>query len=426
MQGVKRPAWVLFLLVVFCSTLHAQPTTDTLKMTLEQADQAFLQKSFSLLAAHYEIDMANARVIQARLWPNPTLSIDQGAYDQVQKKWFDVSRNGETAVSLDQLIHLAGQRSKLVDLEKVNAAMANDQFADVAVNLKYDLHTSFYDLYFQRQSIAVYSTEIESLNTLVVAFTQQAQLGNVSKLELVRLQALQFGLQKDRNDLLSQAAEEESQLRVLVGDTTTRAIEPVLNPTTFDQYSADQLVYSELLDSAYQNRNDLKMAEAQIDAGKADLRLQKSLRVPDLILGANYDRQGSYVRNYNSLSLAFDIPIFDRNQGNIKLSNYHLEQSTLERNQVEAIVSGDVTKAYTAFQDADHLYKSSVQSFNEDYGALLHGITESYRNHTISLLQFVDYYESYKDSRIAFNELQTRRLESMEALNLATDTEVFK
>jgi len=47
----------------------------------------------------------------------------------------------------------------------------------------------------------------------------------------------------------------------------------------------------------------------------------------NLTIGARYDKAGSYVHNYNSLSLGFDLPLWNRNQGNILIAENKIEEA---------------------------------------------------------------------------------------------------
>ncbi len=89
---------LLILLFSFCfieENIEAQKgiQADTLLLTLQDAETAFLKNNFDLLAAKYQIEEADAAVIQAKLWDNPNLNIEQGAYNRTTKKWFDISQN---------------------------------------------------------------------------------------------------------------------------------------------------------------------------------------------------------------------------------------------------------------------------------------------------------------------------------------------
>jgi cobalt-zinc-cadmium efflux system outer membrane protein len=182
----------------------------------------------------------------------------------------------------------------------------------------------------------------------------------------------------------------------------------------------------QLIDSALINRYDLKIADAQIESEKTNLSLQKAMRVPDMIIGARYDKAGSYVHNYNAISLGFDLPLWNRNQGNIIISRNKIEENKVIRTRKELEVKNEIGKAYIQLIETDKLYKSSFQKFDDKYENLFHGLTAAYKNHTISLLEFIDYYETYKDSKNQYFQLLNNRLDAIENLNLAAGSTIIK
>src|ERR1043165_1755859 len=68
---------ITFFSIAFLDS-KAQGTKDSVGLSLEDADRLFLSKNFQLLAAKYEINASDAAIIQARLYPNPTLNLEQG------------------------------------------------------------------------------------------------------------------------------------------------------------------------------------------------------------------------------------------------------------------------------------------------------------------------------------------------------------
>ncbi|MCX6287128.1 MAG: TolC family protein [Bacteroidetes bacterium] len=410
------------------SSLQISPKSDndTVILSIQDAEQLFLDKNFELLAARYQISEADAAVIQAKLWANPTFNIEQGAYNPETKKWFDFSATGETALSLQQLFVLAGKRNKRISSEKINSQIAKYQFYDLMRVLRHELRVSFYGLYFLQQSISVYDRELLALKTLVDAYTAEYQKGNVSFNELARLQSLQFNLENEKIEVLKNVTENQSNLVLLIGDTTARQIKPLLDASQFDHINPSSLTYIQLLDSGLNHRYDIKISAAQIQSEQNNLSLQKAMRVPDITLGANYDKAGNYIQNYNSLSLSFDLPVLNQNQGNIKIAENKIEESKALKKQCELEVRNEINKAYVQLIETDRLYKSSLQQFDRSYDKLLDGINFAYQNHTISLLEFIDYYETYKNSKNGFYNLQNNRLDAIEDLNMASGTIVIK
>jgi len=431
MKDKKQKLSCLLLVVIVCTYLDVQSQVvppmreDTVQLTLQDAENQFLQKNFLLLASKYQVSMADAAIIQAKLYPNPNFAVEQGVYNQDTKKWFDLSSTGETALTLQQIIILAGKRNKQIDIAKINSQISLYQFYDLVRTLRYELRNSFYGIYFIRDAIKVYDREIESLKTLIDVYTSQYNKGNIAFKDLARLQALQFSLQNERLDLVKQSTEKQLNLSLLTGDTLVRPVSPLMS-AAFDQIDVNTLNYPGLVDSALVNRYDLRTAYSQVQLSQSNLALQKALRTPDLLLGANYDKAGNYVRNYNAVTVAMDLPFWNRNQGNIKAAQFQIEATKQLQSQAELQVKNEISNAYRQLLETDRLYKTASLEFTSDYEKLLDGISKGYQNHTISLLEFIDYYETYKNSKLELNHLQNTRLDAVENLNLATGTTIFK
>jgi cobalt-zinc-cadmium efflux system outer membrane protein len=293
-------------------------------------------------------------------------------------------------------------------------------------SLRYELRTSFFELYFLQKSLSVYDRELTALKSLTNAYAIEYKKGNIPFKELARLQALQFNLENEKIDVLKNLTERQSIIVLFTGDSLARPIKPVLDVSAFDNINPASFSLGQLFDWGLSNRYDLKISEAQIQSEQMNFSLQKAMRIPDLTIGARYDKAGSYVHNYNSLSLGFDLPLWNRNQGNILIAENKIEESKALKNQKELEVKNDINKAFVQLIETDKLYKSSLQKFDSNYDNLFDGITSAYQNHTISLLEFIDYYEMYKNSKSEYYQLQNSRLDAMENLNMATGTIIIK
>jgi cobalt-zinc-cadmium efflux system outer membrane protein len=431
--GKKVKALPLISTLLFLSAFYPSfnasaqnKLTDTVMLSLQDAEKLFLDRNFELLVAKYQINEADAAIIQAKLWDNPNLNLEQGVYDPDTRKWFNVTASGETAVSIQQLIYLAGKRNKRIYIGKVNSEIARYQFYDLLRTLRYELRTSFYELYFLEQSVSVYNREIAASKKLVDAYSLEYQKGNVSFNDLARLQALQFGLENEKIELLKNINEKQSNLVLLTGDTLSRPIKPVVDISVYDRINPDSLRVDQLIASGLENRYDLKISEAQIRYEKANLALEKAIRTPDLTLGGRWDRQGSYVDDYNALTLGIDLPVWNHNQGNIKIAENKIEESKVLRNENELEVKNEIKNAFGQFLETDHLYRASLQKFDNKYYDMLDGIIVAYQNHTINLLEFIDYIETYKNSITEFYQLQNNRIEAVEDLYMATGSIIVK
>ena len=121
MRSLKFIGCLFLAAQVFSLAQAPAARTDTVAITLQQAEERFLKNNLQLLAARFNIDAAKAAVVQAELWNNPNISIEQNAYNKFTKRYFDVTKTGNTDIQLQQLILLAGKRDKQIRLAEINS-----------------------------------------------------------------------------------------------------------------------------------------------------------------------------------------------------------------------------------------------------------------------------------------------------------------
>ena len=188
-----------YLTVVFamlCATI-SWAQSDSLRLSATDADTRFLQKNLSILAARYNIDIAKAFTDQTRLWDNPTLTFENNLFN---------FGGGGTFIGLDQeflqvqqLVHLAGKRKKLVDLTAENEHLAEFQLNDLMRHLRYQLHYDLFALQNTQNRISLYQSELKTIQQLLTAIKTQVQQGNMALKEQIRLEALQNDIQHTIN-----------------------------------------------------------------------------------------------------------------------------------------------------------------------------------------------------------------------------------
>jgi cobalt-zinc-cadmium efflux system outer membrane protein len=256
-------AFLLILFISLTATLHAQgPTSDTLKLTLKQAEDQFLKNNLQLIAQRYNIDNASAAVITAKIFPNPDFSFNNGisATDVSQGPAYK-----EQSFAISQLFTTAGKRNKSIQLAKIGVEQAKYQFFDLLRTLKFTLHSDFYNVYFQEQSAKVYNEEINSLAKTLTVFKEQYQKGNIAEKEVLRIQSQLYSLQAEYNSLVSGIDTTESELKLLIKAKPAVYVEPQANFDESNRQLVASIPYQQLLDSAYVNRYDLKYSKATVD-----------------------------------------------------------------------------------------------------------------------------------------------------------------
>ena len=250
---------MLLLQTLLAATLlcNAQKTpsftvgSDSLNLSLDSTEAIFLRSNFLLLAQKYNIDIAKALVIQAKLYPNPNFSFSTTIYNPVTKKLFPLANDGEVISSFSQMILLAGKRNKQVLLAKANVQLTEFQFFDLIRTLQYTLRTDFFNIYYLQQSAKVYDEEIKALNQIVLAFEQQRGKGYIAEKEVIRIKALLYSFKSEYNDLTNQINDTESELRMLVQVKPSSYINPIIDNAAVNNLDPLKYQLATLLDTAY-------------------------------------------------------------------------------------------------------------------------------------------------------------------------------
>lgn len=410
-----------FFVPVFCVSASAQNrTSDTLRVTLAQAEEQFLKNNLSLIAKHYDIDNASAQVITARLFNNPDFSFSNGVYANNQTSG---PAYNEHSFSLSQLFTTAGKRNKNIRLAQLGVQQSREQFFDLMRTLKFTLRSALYNVYYQGESAKVYDEEINALNKTLVAYKEQYAKGNIAQKELLRIQAQLYSLQTEYVGLQTGIDTTESQIRLLLHVAPETYVKPVITGDMTDKLSS--VNYQKLLDSAYSNRADLRLAKVTVDYNNVNLSLQRATAIPDFSLSLNYDRLGGYGTDFLGAGIEFNLPFFNRNQGNIKAARVAIDQSKVQLQSQQDQVTSDVATAYKVGLQQMKLYNSFDPSFKADFSHLINEVYINYEKRNIGLLEFLDYYDSYKTNTLLINNLKMSLANSLEQLNYVTGTPFF-
>jgi cobalt-zinc-cadmium efflux system outer membrane protein len=412
---------VFLLLTIIAVKSYAQKT-DTLYLKLPDAEKIFLQRNLSLLSARYDIDINSAYKLQARYWDNPVLSTDQNLYDGkfFRHKTENGQQYGQVYVALQQLILTAGKRNKLLRLANDNVLTAEQQFNDLLRNLKYLLSTDFNTLNQLWLTDSVYKNEIDAMQRLSAAMNEQLNVGNISQKDNIRVKALLYSLQSDQADLYRQVADIQKDLRILLQLSDSTFIVPQLTKLV----PADGITLQPLLDSAKTSRPDYLLSQTNLLYQQHNLLYQKALVTPDVTVGVEYDRASNYIPNYWGLAVSLPLPVLNRNKGNINAAKFSIKQAEVGVQQVQNQVEQDIATAYSKWLVASSINQSASAELGTQYDKLMQNMISSYKQRQVSLIEFIDFFDAYKESHLKQLAQQTNLRNAGAEINFTTGTSI--
>ncbi|HUZ61207.1 MAG TPA: TolC family protein, partial [Hanamia sp.] len=146
---------------------------------------------------------------------------------------------------------------------------------------------------------------------------------------------------------------------------------------------------------------------------------------PDITINANYDRLGSYVHDYNGIGVSIPLPFFNRNQGNIKNAIIQTDVSKVAYESDMDRVKNEVTTSYINALRSERLLQGFDPKFEENMKDLINQVTINFQKKNITMLEFLDYYDSYKENVLQINQLRFNKMSSLEQLNFSIGKIIF-
>ena len=420
------------LLAVGSFSAGAQPVAgsapaDTLRLALPAAEQQFFLNNLSVLAQQYNVTVAQAQAVQARIIDNPTLYVEQDVLRRriARPSVPEGTVGSEAIVTVQQLFSLAGRRRAAGQVARQGAVVEQYNLQELLRLLRYQLRTIYYDVYFKQQTLKTYDTEITSLTRTVGLYQTQFEKGNIALKEVIRLRAFLFTLQSERQAILNDVAADQTDLHVLLRDATGSQFVPLVNLGRTRELSLRGYSEQQLIDTALVRRTDLNARRAVVEQQNLNLRLQQKLATPDLAVGYTYDKAGSYINNYSALTLGMAVPVFNRNQGNIQAAKAQIAGSRLLLDQQQLIVQSEIHQAYQLVARNDELFQTTDRDMSP-FARLMVGIEQSYAKRVLSVVEYLDFFESYKNNLVQLNTLRANRVRAFEQLNFVVGKPVFR
>lgn len=379
-----------------------------LPMTMQQCEDLLMQNSALLQAARYRVEAARGQVRQAGLRPNPYAEVNLNALNPEGGRAFDVGRNGQKTAGLEQLLQLGGKRQRAIELARAGEGYAALEYEELARQLRKTLRSSYHSLYFDQSLLGTLDQQLELLQTLVDAYRQQADAGNVPMSDLVRLQSLQLQLRNERTQLFNGIVEEQALIGLLTG--IPKPVVP--NPDTLEARWYDtraDLDSAFLLQAALEHRTDLRLARQQVEVAERNLALQRALAAPDLALGLSYDQRGNAFRNEVTLSAAIPLMLWNKNQGNIQSADAEIRTARAMLDQQQAEVETAVYAAHRRYRAIQQQYDEVFDARWFDGAAVIQAVYDNFQRRNITLLAFTDFVESHYQTVNQLNQIRKQR-----------------
>jgi cobalt-zinc-cadmium efflux system outer membrane protein len=400
--------------------LGGQVASAPVRIDLNQAIQLAIEHNHALKAARTQIQQSQAEEVTAAIRPNPVFT-----YDDLFVPIF--SPGSLTGNNINQITEFDGGVSYTIERGRKRQARiqaAHDQTNVVRSTVRDDERTLTFNVAQQFIGVLLAKSNLDFAEQDLASFVETVKLseeryraGAISEGDLlkIKLQLLQF--QTDVASARLALVQSRVGLRQFLGFDTVPADYDVAGDLAYTPLKLNQ---EDLQLMALKQRADFIAAEQGITAAQSQYLLAKANGKRNLTTTLDYTHVSAL--SNASFTMNIEIPIFDRNQGEIARTNYAIQQSRETAAAAHDTVMTDVADAYQGLKSADEivqLYLSGSLKQAQDS----RDISEyAYKRGAASLLDFLDAERSYRATQLAYRQALANYMLVMEQLREAVGT----
>jgi cobalt-zinc-cadmium efflux system outer membrane protein len=393
---------------------------NTTLISLDQAIELALAHNHSLKANRTLILQNQAQEITANLRPNPTLGMDTQFVPFFSPQDFSGTNLDQTQqfdIGLSYLFERGHKRQHRLQAARDQTAVTRAQITDAERTLAFNVGQQFVSVLLAESTLQFALEDLKGFQQTVDISQLQFKAGYIGEGDYlkIKLQLLQF--QTDVSSARLAKVQALTGLRGMLGYDTV--------PTDFDvigdlAYQPLQAKVEDLQARALRERPDFRAAELGITAAQSQYLLAKANSKVDV--NGTYDFSHVAGETTGSIFASFELPIFNRNQGEIARTNYALTQAREQELSASETVLSDVANAYEAIRSNDEvvqLYTSGYLKQAQDS----RDISEyAYKRGAASLLDFLDAERSYRSTQLAYRQALASYMTALEQLKEAMGT----
>lgn len=396
------------------------PVPGPVRITLDDAIQMALTHNHILLAARTAIQQSQAQETTANLRPNPVLLGDALFLPIFNPNQFDstyVDNSAQYDLGISYLFERGKKRQHRLEAAKDQTAVTRSQVADNERSLTFQVAADFTSAQLAESTLDLAQQNLKSFQNTVDVNKERYRAGDISEDDYlkIKLQLLQFRTDASQARLAKVHA--LADLRQLLGYESVPADYDVAGAFDYQPLSAH---LEDLQAKALATRPDLRAAQQGVTAANSQYELAKANGKRDITGQVNYTH--IYGLNLASFFGSIQLPIFDRNQGEIARTRYAITQTQEQQRATNDQVLTDVRDAYEGLRTNDEiiqLYRSGyLDEAQQD-----RDISEyAYKRGAASLLGFLDAERSYRATQLAYRQALASYLLALEQLREAVGT----
>ncbi len=412
-------AFAILLVFVLLAVKVSSGQATTL-IGLDQAIDLALAHNHALNATRTLIFQNQAQEITANLRPNPVFGADSQfipIFSPSQFSGDDLNLTQQFDLGLSYLFERGHKRQSRLQAARDQTTVTRAQVTDAERTLAFNVGQQFVSVLLAESTLQFALEDLKSFQNTVDISEAQFKAGAISEGDYlkIKLQFLQF--QTDVSSARLAKAQALVSLRQLFGYDAVPANYDVIGDLAYQPLKAN---LEDLQAKALKERPDFQAALLGVTAAQSQIRLAKANGKVDV--NGTFDFTHTAGQNTASIFASFELPIFNRNQGEIARTGYALTQAQESQLSASDTVLSDVSNAYEAIRSNDEIVQLYISGYLKQAQDSRDISKYAYTRGAASLLDFLDAERSYRAAQLAYRQALASYMTALEQLKEAVGT----
>lgn len=407
---------IIFLAYIYPSQAQSDSTGTTRNLSLQKALQMARQSNPVLKAEYFNISIAGTETVTAGLRPNLNLGNEglqliRASEFAKNTPWYS-SQNREILWQISKPFQIAGQRKNRIEVADKNHRYSEKEYQEAERQLLLEVAEKWLAVWTVQKQLEVLEIAKANIDSLTQINQHRFEKQVVTETDLYRTALLSQQYDIRYKAMLQNWDNVKKELGAILGSFQNVDIDGKDNFHTVLHKDLDLLIME-----ASNNRSDIAATKQLIEVSNSNIKLQKSLAYPQPEIGLIWNPQNHVP--YAGISFSIDLPLFNRNQGEIKKSYILKRQAEQQLSAIQNQMRTEVDIAYNRYifhqQNA-----TEFEAVIKKSQTILDNVKYAYLNGGTTIIDFLEAQRAWLEIREQYYEVLQQYKESYMQLLYAT------
>ncbi len=386
----------------------------------DDAGRIALAYNQALRANRLNVDQSRANEVTAALKPNPTISLGMDALPIFAPQTIRFDTQIYSTI-LSYTVEKGGKREKRVAVAKDNTQVAAQTVTDNERALKFQVVQAFINVLLAKSVLVLAKDDLANFSQEVDLSHARLVAGDLAEGDYLKLSIQKLQFEQDVSAAVLGLTQARVTLRQLLG---YQSVTDDFDVTGTLERPKSSVTLDDLQTKALEARPDLQAARTGVALANDTVSLAFGNRARDWTWSGDYSYQ-SPTQSGVGVAFSMELPIHDRNQGEIARSQVAVRQSIETEASTKVGVQTDVVNAYYSLKSNDEivgLYESGYLKQASDSRDISN---YAFQRGAATILDVLDAERSYRATQLAYRQALAAQMIAAEQINQAVGTQVI-